>query len=404
VPWLTDNPFYETFASRTLFTSTYGGADFGECAQAIARVGDGDFDAWHREWTATADALVAAAEQSATAGRRVSAREAYLRASSYYRTAYWPLYGAPVDPRLADNSAKELAALAAAAPLFDTPVEPVEIPFEDGRTLPGVWLAPADDGAPRPTIVHTNGYDSTVCEMFVSHGAAAVQRGYNVLLYDGPGQGRNLHRDGLPMRPDWETVVRPVIDYALQRPEVDPEKVILAGWSFGGFLAPRAAAFEDRIAVLWADPGQWDQADNVVPRLPLDDDDKARFPDVDPAKLQPMEDYLRSDQADPDMRWRLIDRGLWVHGKDTLFALLAELTRFEVSSVAGDIRCPTLLTASEGDATSAGAPKLLAAIGSEQKALIRFTAAEGAGGHCEGMARRLFHQRCYDWLDATLER
>jgi pimeloyl-ACP methyl ester carboxylesterase len=402
MPWLSDNPFYENFAARTLWSASYGGADFGECAQAMQRIGGGDVAAWHREWTATADRLVAEAERSAAAGHRVSAREAYLRAATYYRTGYWPLYGTPVDPRLASNFEREAAAFAAAAPLWETPVELVEIPYEDGRALPGVWLAAAGDGTPRPTIVHTNGYDSTVCEMYVSHGPAALERGYNVLLFDGPGQGRNLIRDDLKMRHDWEHVVRPVIDYALERPDVDTDKVVLAGWSFGGFLAPRAAAFEDRIAALWADPGQWDQADGIIPRLPLDDDEKTRFPDIDPAKLQPMEDYLRSDKADADMRWRLIDRGLWVHGKDNLYDLIAELMRYEVSSVAADIACPALLTAAEGDATSAGAPKLLDAIGADRKALIRFTAAEGAGGHCEGMARRLFHQRCYDWLDETL--
>ena len=402
MPWLSSNPFYENFAARTLWTAGYGGADFGECLQVMERVGDGDFDAWHREWTAMADRLAGDADGAAAAGHRVSARGAYVRACSYYRTGYWPLYGAPVDPRLTANAEKETAALAAAAPLFDTPVELVEIPFEDGHTLPGVWLAAADDGKPRPTIVHTNGYDSTVCEMLVAHGPAAIERGYNMLLYDGPGQGRNLVRDGLPMRHDWENVVAPVIDYALSRSDVDADQVVLAGWSFGGFLAPRAAAFEHRIAALWADPGQWDQADAIIPRLPLDDADKAKFPDIDPAKLQPMEDYLRSDKADPDMRWRLIGRGLWVHGKDTLYDFIAELTRFEVSSVAGNITCPTLLTAAEGDATSAGAPQLLDAVDNERKTLIRFAAAEGAGGHCEGMARRLFHQRCYDWLDETL--
>jgi hypothetical protein len=33
---------------------------------------------------------------------------------------------------------------------------------------------------------------------------------------------------------------------------------------------------------------------------------------------------------------------------------------------------------------------------------VRFTATEGAAGHCEGAARRLYHQRVFDWLDETL--
>src|SRR3954451_6652351 len=194
------------FASRALFSATSGGADFGECAQAIERVGDGGAEAWHREWCATADGLVEAGDASAAAGHAVSAREAYLRATTYYRTAYYPLYGAPTDERLRATFDREMDAFARAAPLWNTPVELVEIPFEDGATLPGVLVSPAADSEPRATIVHVNGYDSTVCEMFVAHVGAALRRGYNVLLFDGPGQGRNLIRDGLAMRPDWENV------------------------------------------------------------------------------------------------------------------------------------------------------------------------------------------------------
>lgn len=62
----------------------------------------------------------------------------------------------------------------------------------------------------------------------------------------------------------------------------------------------------------------------------------------------------------------------------------------------------TLLTQSEGDPIGAGAENLLDALTVERKTLLRFTPAEGAGGHCEATARRPFHQRVYDWLDDTL--
>ena len=69
----------------------------------------------------------------------------------------------------------------------------------------------------------------------------------------------------------------------------------------------------------------------------------------------------------------------------------------------GEISCPTLLTQAEGDPIGAGAGKLFPALTVQRKALISFTSAEGAGGHCESTARRLFHQRVYDWLDETLD-
>jgi alpha-beta hydrolase superfamily lysophospholipase len=398
---LSDNPMWEAFGQRALLRAVYGGADFGECLTTVQRIGSGDAGDWHREWTATADRVAALGDAAAAKGNAVSAREAYLRAVTYYHASYFPLFGRPVDPRLVDASHRETATFRRAAALFDPPIEVLEIPFE-GTTLPAYLVKADDSGAPRPTVLHTNGYDSNVQEMYFAHAPAATRRGYHCLLFDGPGQGHALIRDGLTMRPDWEHVVRPVVDYALSRPEVDPRRLVLAGWSFGGFLAPRAAAFEPRLAALIADPGQWDQRD-ILASLPLSPEDRARFPDVDPAVLTPFETWLKGDQADPLLRWRLLQRGLWVHGVDTLFDYLAAMTAFEISTVAGQITCPTLVTAAEGDPIAAGASRLYEALQVSRKALVRFTAAEGAGGHCESFARTLYHQRVFDWLDEVID-
>jgi pimeloyl-ACP methyl ester carboxylesterase len=269
-------------------------------------------------------------------------------------------------------------------------------------------VARADAGGPsRGTIVHTNGYDSDLTEMFAAHVPAAVARGYDIVLFDGPGQGRNLIRDAMPLRPDWETVVTPVIDWVLAQPGVDAGRVVLAGWSFGGFLAPRAAAFEHRLAALVADPGQWDQREGYLPRLPLTDEQKQTFPDgaddATIAQIDDLEAWLAGPDGDPFLRWSLLQRGKWVNDQPSLYRLLCELARYRLSDVAAQIDCPTLLTQAEGDPVGAGAPTLLDALAVERKALVTFTSAEGAGGHCEATARRLFHQRVYDWLDETLD-
>lgn len=188
-----------------------------------------------------------------------------------------------------------------------------------------------DGDGPRPLIVHTNGYDSTVCEMWLANVFAAVVRGYHCLLFDGPGQGRPLIEHGLRMRADWERVVSPVVDVAIKLPGVDPAKIVLVGWSFGVFLVLRAAAFEPRAAAVIADPGQWDQRDNVISALPLSDEQKAAFPNIDPKCLDPMVEWLRGPSADPMLRWKLLQRGLLVHGVDNLFDYFKELLAFELS-------------------------------------------------------------------------
>ena len=103
-----------------------------------------------------ADRVAAIGDASAADGHRVSARDAYYGASSYYRCSYWPLFGTPVDPRRVDAFEKEAAVFRKGAALNDFPIESVEIPFA-GHTLPGYFVTVDGSGQPRPTIVHTNG-------------------------------------------------------------------------------------------------------------------------------------------------------------------------------------------------------------------------------------------------------
>ena len=226
-----------------------------------------------------------------------------------------------------------------------------------------------------------------------------LPRGYNLLLYDGPGQGRVLIKQGLVMRPDWEKVVKPVVDYALTRPEVDPEKIAIMGISLGGYLAPRAASSEHRLAACIADPGLWDLLEAAKARFSaLPKDVLEKFPDVDPEVLEPIVEHI---QETPALRWAIIQRGFWVQGVDSLSEYLKLAEDYSLKEVVSQIRCPTLLTWAESDPLSWNAELIYDRLTS-QKELVRFYDAEGAGDHCETKARPLFHQRAFDWLDETL--
>lgn len=399
-PLLSDYEMWEEFGLRALSYVGQQGADFGDCRSTISRIPDGDVDAWAREWSTTAERMLALAVESEHFGDRVSARNAYYRASNYFRVIQYPLYGYPVDPRLTAAFENEVAAFLKGAALSDFPIEAVEIPFE-GTTLPGYLVTVDDSGAARPTIIHTNGYDSDIQEMFFAFAPAAIQRGYNVLLYDGPGQGRNLIIDNMHMRPDWETVVTPVVDYALTRPEIDPEKLVLAGWSFGGYLAPRAACFEHRPVALIADPGQYDERDAIVNALPLTAEQQAAFPNIDPHALDEVQAWLTGPDAPPMRRWSLIQRGFWVHGVSSVFEYAVEFAKYEISPYVKGITASTFITQAEDDFVAAFAPKLYDAI-EAQKVLETFTSAEGAGMHCEMQARTLYNQKLFAWLNETL--
>ena len=150
------------------------------------------------------------------------------------------LLGQPLDARLVESYARQTNVFRSGAALLATPPEILQIPYES-TTLPGYFFRPGPENQPRPTVILTGGYDGTAEELYFSNGAAALARGYNVLAFDGPGQGTALVGQGLVMRPDWEAVITPVVDYLHTRPDVDPAKVALIGLSLGAYLAPRAA-------------------------------------------------------------------------------------------------------------------------------------------------------------------
>jgi pimeloyl-ACP methyl ester carboxylesterase len=394
--------FHDEFGTWPIAYIPYGGADFGEI-QAVARaVGEGDDSAFYEAWVAAGDRLAADAAAAATAGRRVSARELFLRASCFYGASYHPLFGEPVDPRLITAFRRQIDAFDRGLALADPPVEPLRIPFE-GMTLPA-YLVPAAGHAneARPLLILTNGYDATVTDMYFASAVATSRRGYHCLLFDGPGQGGVLYEQGVRLRPDWETVVKAVVDYALTLPIVDPKRIALSGWSLGGYLAPRAASAENRLAACVADPGLWSILGafrDYGTKLGATPDAAANLGDLDQKILDRMWQHVLADR---NMRWTIVQRGFWVHGVDNLRDFLRAAEPFTMDGRAELIRCPTLLTAAENDPRGASAQGFLDALRCP-KELIRFSAAEGAGGHCEMTNRSLLNRRVLDWLDAVLE-
>src|SRR5919202_1475102 len=127
-----DDPLFEDFAVRAL---SLDGCPLGEVSTTASRIEEGDRDDWYEQWTATAARIAALGDESASAGHTVSAREAYLRASSYYRTAYLPLYGSPVDAILVEAFYKETTAFHMAAALISPTVDPVERHFDAAALL-----------------------------------------------------------------------------------------------------------------------------------------------------------------------------------------------------------------------------------------------------------------------------
>jgi pimeloyl-ACP methyl ester carboxylesterase len=123
----------------------------------------------------------------------------------------------------------------------------------------------------RPVLIVHGGFDSTLEELFSSAAAPALERGYNCLTFEGPGQGGVIRKQGIPFRYDWEKVVAPVIDYAIRRKKefgIDVNRIALMGISMGGYLAARAAAFDNRISACILNDGVYDGYEAITSTFP----------------------------------------------------------------------------------------------------------------------------------------
>ncbi len=391
----------ESFSFETLRAAgfaNYGGADLGEIIVTAGAIPEGDENAWHRAWKATAQRVHQLGQESLAGGHHVSAREALLRASNYYRTAEFFRREAPAsDPEVLDLSRRSRDSFLSAMTLFDFGFEAVDIPYED-TTLPGYLYLVDDSKTPRPTIVYTSGYDSTLEESYFAIAAAALARGYHVLAVDGPGQGAALREQHLVLRPDWEAVLTPVLDFALNRPEIAPERVALFGYSLGGYLVARAAAFDTRVAALILDDGIYDFHTAISRALPPFV--SAWIDDGNDAAANAVMTMLMTHST--ELRWALRN-GLWVMGRDTLADVPRAFRDYTLAGVAERITSPVLVLDAESDQFLKGEPqRAAAAMTNASVTLVTMPASEGAGEHCHMGAMARAHQTIFDWLKSAL--
>jgi dienelactone hydrolase len=367
------------------------------------------YQTYYDAFSATARRLGQLAGRELAAGHRISARSAYLRAATYWDVSLFFVLGTRFHAHEAAVFAAMQRNWAAACALFDPPWEFVRIPYEQ-TWLPGYFLRPGTAAVRRPTVILNNGSDGQNIDLVAFGGAAALERGFNALILEGPGQGSVLFEREIPFRPHWEHVLTPVVNYLAGRPDVDARRIGVTGWSMCGESVIRAAAFEHRLAAVVADPGlrdAWLAFPAIVRTLFAGGASKAEVNHIwnteyVPA-LTPRERYTFAKRAELFGRPYLLAARAGRMFTD-LYDLGETIRHVSCGPVARTVTSPTLVLSYEQEQFYPGqAPESYDLLQPGLRtAFHRFTTAQGAEFRCAPMAPQTRNQVVFDWLDSII--
>ena len=272
------------------------------------------------------------------------------------------------------------------------------VPYADGHVrgfLPAYRFKPL---RAKCTIVFFGGFDSYVEEL-TSAFIALRDAGYDVIAFDGPGQGGALDETGLPMTAEWHKPVGAVLDHF----EVDG--VALVGLSLGGCLALRAAALEPRVARVVA----YDVLTNFFDATLRQTKAPVRGLLKVLLKLRAARvvNWMVANVArkSPVVEWG-IQQGMHVTGATSAFGFLQSTRQFQTADVSAAIGQDVLLMAGSEDhyvpieqwneqiRTLTNARSITARL---------FTRSECAQNHCQVGNYGLALRTIVNWLDELLQ-
>jgi hypothetical protein len=392
-----DDPGFDFGIRAALNGVAYHMAEVGEVLAVAGEVEAGDADGWFDAWSRRAHGLREVARAAEAAGRRQSAALTWLRVSNYLFAAFWYIPGTTRAGRAREAWEEHRQAFEAAARLWRTPIERLEVPTAAGPLEAYLWTPDGPAGRPRPLVVLVNGIDTPMTDAFMIGAQDAVDRGYAAVMVDAPGRGAALWRGGLAARPEEEATVAPLLDLVLARDDVDAGRVAMIGVSHGGWLAARAAAFEPRVRALVLDPPIMRVADGFLGQFP--DAVQAAFTAGDRAAFDAA--LARAAAGSADVRFAAAKVREPFAGA-AAFDALTVLAAMDLAPVAGRITCPVMTCEPEEQEAYRGqAAEVVAEVGGPVHREV-FTTADGAGLDCEIPAPQVRNQRVFDWIDGVL--
>jgi len=158
----------------------------------------------------------------------------FMQAAFYYRAAEFYILQDGPDKNLMYDKFSEFFYKA----FENSGIERLEVPYQNAF-LPAIRIA-SGTGKQKGTIIIHGGFDSFMEELY-SWMRYFSDCGYDVIAFEGPGQGAALRKHGLALDTEWEKPAKAMLDY------FKLSEVSWLGISMGGWFCFRAAAFEPRI-------------------------------------------------------------------------------------------------------------------------------------------------------------
>ncbi len=363
-----------------------GGCEIGEAFYVAGNIEDGNPISWQTEWEKMAILKEQRAKDALSLGHQITARECYLKASNYYRTALVSML--PDNPKFENLNHKLRFCMQEAAKLFSPVMISFEVPFEN-TVLPGYFRAVDSSMEKRKTLLMIGGGETYIEDNYFYIAPQAIKRGYNFITVDLPGQGM-MPMQGQFFRKDTETQMKVILDYVLSLPNVDPEKLAVFGISNGGYFVPRAYAYskENRIKAMIVSSAVVDNY-LMFQQMPFAKDSQEQIDEWPPFKKA----------VTSAVTWR------WGLDPSDIKGQVEKTKEFQFDPK--KITCPVLDLVGAGEyknqETERQQKEFMDNITNKNVKLIITPANEGASSHCIGENRSLMAELVFDWLDETFE-
>jgi dienelactone hydrolase len=196
-------------------------------------------------FAAAAERREALGREAESAGRTVAAREHYYVAAALWLSAAWPIFAN--TPELEEMNRRKNACYAKWGEYAAHHVERVDLPF--GDTVLPAWfhLPPSYDGTPVPAVLVCGGMDAFKEIQISMYGDKLLERGFAALVVDGPGQGESPILGNYVTERNWIDAGDVLVDWLADREEVDADRLVAFGVSFGSFWMTQVAATQPRL-------------------------------------------------------------------------------------------------------------------------------------------------------------